>query len=72
MSKKTSIRVRVREGEACVVGPVDRWSHLAEIYEAFAEWYPDEADAWFECAEWIRDWVHRTSVAEDNGDENWQ
>ena len=58
---KRRISLRLSDDEVAVVGPVGRWMHLIQVYEAFANdpKYDFAKEEWLDAAAWIREWVDR-------------
>ena len=50
---KRKVSLRLANDEVAVVGSIAIWQHLNEVYQVLAEMYPEEREAWLECAEWI-------------------
>lgn len=72
MAKKR-VALRLADDEVAVVGPIDRWEHLISIYEAFAvdPVYADDADAWYEAADWVRSALKAAQPKNKYEDEDW-
>lgn len=72
MSNKTNakkrVTLRIGENEVAVVGPIERWQHLILIYEAYANEQPEYAPAWNDAIAWIREWIDKSSIVEEEED----
>lgn len=64
MSRKQS--VRLADNDVVVVGPLERWQHLIMLYETMAEEFPEDSDDWKAAARWIRDWIQKADIKEDD------
>lgn len=70
MSKKRRLNLRIHEDEMALVGPIERFYHLAEVYEGLADMYPEAEQGWLEMADWVKEWIARTAKVEDDEWEN--
>lgn len=65
MSKSRRLSYRLHEGEAILVGPVENFENLVEIYEGLArstEYSATQRQAWRNCASWVREWVKKSTA----------
>lgn len=69
MMAKKRISLRIDDGEIAVVGPVAKWTHLILLYETMAEQYPEDQAQWLDAAEWIREYLNKSGVMEDEYEE---
>lgn len=68
MSKRR-VSLRLADDEVAVVGPIQQWQHMIMWYEVMAEEHPADADAWYDAANWIREWVEKANPK--GADDEW-
>lgn len=63
MSKSRRLSYRLHDGEGLLVGPIENFENLVELYEGLArarEYTPEQREAWSNCAEWVRGWIKKS------------
>ncbi len=68
MSKTRRLSYRLHEGEALVVGPIENFENLVQLYEGLSRleesYTPAERQVWAEMAEWVTEWLGKTAQTE--------
>lgn len=63
-TNKKRVTLRLSEDEVAVVGSVDQWEHLIEIYKVYAEYSDDyyEKEEWLSAVKWVEEWLRKANV----------
>lgn len=63
MSKTRRLTYRLQQDEALLLGPVENFKSMIDLFEALSrmrEYSADHRQAWSNCADWVREWLGRT------------
>lgn len=65
--KKQRVILKLDINEAALVGPLERFQHLIELYETMAFNSVDKEDAiiWQDLADWVKVWMAKTVNEEE-------